>query len=207
MRLPSSSWPVGSQWIPFVSFDIRCEVQLHKKGLRGYWMDVSTQLTYSSVVTQDSIRIAFLIAALNDLDLLAADVGNLCPKFGPNNIGKTVIVVRTMYGLKSSGTVWHAKFSETLRDMGYSPTYSDPDVWYRPATKNNGCEYYDYILVYVDDILVMSAEPISIEGYPGPTNRLFRSQDQNVVHSPRNMNRMEYELHSIFKRSNLKILS
>ena len=42
--------------------------------------------------------------------------------------------------------------------MGYLPTYSDPDVWYRPATKNNGFEYYDYILVYVDDILVVSAE-------------------------------------------------
>ncbi len=42
--------------------------------------------------------------------------------------------------------------------MGYLPTYSDPDVWYRPAIKNDGFEYYDYILVYVDNILVISAE-------------------------------------------------
>jgi len=46
--------------------------------------------------------------------------------------------------------------------MGYLPTYSDPDVWYRPATKNDGFEYYDYILVDVDDILVISAELMSI---------------------------------------------
>jgi len=32
--------------------------------------------TYLSVVSRDSIRIAFLVAALNDLDILAADVQN-----------------------------------------------------------------------------------------------------------------------------------
>jgi len=35
----------------------------------------------------------------------------------------------------------------------------DPDLWYRPATKEDGFEYYEYILVYVDDILVVSATP------------------------------------------------
>ncbi len=33
-------------------------------------------LTYSSVVSRDSVRIAFLLAALNDLDILTADIGN-----------------------------------------------------------------------------------------------------------------------------------
>jgi hypothetical protein len=37
----------------------------------------------------------------------------------PDNIRKTVIIVRAMYGLKSSGATWHAKFSETLRDIAY----------------------------------------------------------------------------------------
>jgi hypothetical protein len=67
-----------------------------------------------------------------------------------------------MYGLKSSGAAWHAKFSETLRTMDFTPSYADPDVWLRPATKDNGNEYYEYILVYVDDILVLSAAPIPI---------------------------------------------
>jgi hypothetical protein len=37
---------------------------------------IHTQLTYSSVVMRDSIRIAILIAALNDIEILAADIGN-----------------------------------------------------------------------------------------------------------------------------------
>ena len=76
-----------------------------------------------------------------------------------NNLGKTVIVVRAMYGLKSSGVAWHAKFSETLRSMDFKPSYAHPDVWMKPATTPDGFKYYEYILVYVDDVLVISAAP------------------------------------------------
>jgi len=169
--------PPGSQWIPFhMIFDIKCDFTRKARYVAGgHWTDTPVQLTYSSVVTRDSVRIAFLIAALNGLDILAADVGNAYlqapvrekvhttagPEFGLNNVGKTVIVVRAMYGLKSSGAAWHAKFSETLRGMGFKPCLADPDVWMKPATINN-FEYYDYILVYVDDVLVISATPSPI---------------------------------------------
>ena len=33
-------------------------------------------MTYSSVVSRESVRLAFLIAALNDLEISACDVGN-----------------------------------------------------------------------------------------------------------------------------------
>jgi hypothetical protein len=172
------SIPVGSQWIPFhMIFDVKCDFTRKARFVAGgHWTDAPPQLTYSSVVTRDSVRIAFLIAALNELDILSADVGNAYlqapvrekvhttagPEFGQNNIGRTVIVVRAMYGLKSSGAAWHAKLSETLRSMDFKPSYADPDVWYKPATKENGFEYYEYILVYVDDILVLSTSPLPI---------------------------------------------
>ena len=97
----------------------------------------------------------FLLAALNNLEILAADIGNAYlqapvrekvhttagPEFGPNNVGRTVIVVRAMYGLKSSGAAWHAKFSETLHSMGFQSSLADPDVWMRPAKKADGSEF------------------------------------------------------------------
>jgi hypothetical protein len=46
--------------------------------------------------------------------------------------------------------------------MDFVPSLADPDVWYRPATKPDGFEYYEYILVYVDDILVVSAAPLPV---------------------------------------------
>ena len=33
-------------------------------------------VTYSSVVSRESVRIAFLVAALNDLDIIMFDIGN-----------------------------------------------------------------------------------------------------------------------------------
>ena len=76
------------------------------------------QSTYASVVSRDSVRIGFLIAALNDLDILAGDIGNAylnapCKEkvhvtivddllFGPEHRNKTAVIVRALYGLKSA---------------------------------------------------------------------------------------------------------
>ncbi len=99
------------------------------------------------MVTRESIRIAFLIAALNELDILFVNIGNAYlqapareqvhttagPEFGPSRIGETVITVRAMYGLKTSGAAWHAQLSETLYSMNFKPSLADRDVWYRAA--------------------------------------------------------------------------
>ncbi len=72
------SLPVGSKWIPFhMIFDIKCNFT-HKARFvaGGHMTDAPSQITYSSVITRESVRIGFLIAALNGLDILAADVGN-----------------------------------------------------------------------------------------------------------------------------------
>jgi hypothetical protein len=38
--------------------------------------DPPSNITYSSVVARDGIRLAFLVAALNDLEILGGDIGN-----------------------------------------------------------------------------------------------------------------------------------
>jgi hypothetical protein len=42
----------------------------------GHLTEAPGSITYASVVSRDSIRLAFLIAGLNDLDVLAGDVTN-----------------------------------------------------------------------------------------------------------------------------------
>jgi hypothetical protein len=44
----------------------------------GHKTNPSASLTYSSVVSRDSVCIGFLLAALNDLNILAVDIGNVC---------------------------------------------------------------------------------------------------------------------------------
>ena len=56
-----------------VKMDFMCKVQLVAS---GHVTNPSTNLTYSIIVSCDSAHIAFLIAALNNLDVLAAEIGN-----------------------------------------------------------------------------------------------------------------------------------
>jgi hypothetical protein len=110
-------------------------------------------------VTRESVRIAFLYAALNDLEILGCDVSNAylnapCqekiwvhagPKFGGNK-GTVMIVKKALYGLKSSGFSWKKTLVQSLWDMGYRLMIADPDVCMRKAAKPNGFEYYEYLL-------------------------------------------------------------
>ena len=65
-----------------------------------------------------------------------------------------MIVVRALYGLKSSGAAFRAFLANTVYDVGYTPFKDDPDIWLRPAVKPDGFEYYKMILFYVDDVLI-----------------------------------------------------
>jgi Reverse transcriptase (RNA-dependent DNA polymerase) len=155
----------------------------------GHMTDPPSAITYASVVSRESVRIAFLLAALNNLDVLAADIGNaylnartrekvyiICGKeFGDDNVGKKAIIVRALYGLKSSGAAWRSCLAEVLRDqLGYQPCRADNDVWLRAAQRSDGSRYYEYVLVYTDDILSVSCDP----------NAVLTSLDQHFLLKP-----------------------
>jgi hypothetical protein len=115
-----------------------------------------------------------MLAALNGLDVLSADIGNaylnartrekiyiICGReFGDQYVGRKAVIVRALYGLKSSGAAWRACLAEVLRDqLGYRSCRADNDVWFRPAQRSDGTRYYEYVLVYTDDILSLSCDP------------------------------------------------
>jgi hypothetical protein len=43
-----------------------------------------------------------------------------------------------------------------MRHLNFISCLANPDVWMRPAKQSNGSDYYDYILLYTDDCLVLS---------------------------------------------------
>jgi len=40
--------------------------------------------------------------------------------------------------------------------LGFTSSWTDPDVWFRLSKRLTGEEYYKYVLLYVDDVLVIS---------------------------------------------------
>ena len=84
-------------------------------------------ITYASVVSHESVRIALTLAALNGLEVKTADIENayltapvnekiwctLRPEFG-SEAGKRAIVVRSLYGLKSAGAAFRNHLADCM---------------------------------------------------------------------------------------------
>ena len=172
-----ASKPVGHTEIKcHMVFDVK-QGSLQRKArlvAGGHMTEAPPSITYASVVSRESVRIAFLIAALNDLNIEAADIGNAylnapprekvfikCgPEFGPELQDRYAIIVRALYGLKSSGASWRSFLARVLNeDLNFSMCRADNDVWFKAAKKADGTRYYIYVLVYTDDILCVAEHP------------------------------------------------
>ena len=170
--------PIGSTKIPYhivydVKFDLTRKARLVAGGHKH--KNVPAFESYSSVASRETVRLIFLIAAINNLEILAADIGNaylnapcnekvhiICgPElFGAENEGKTAIIVRALYGLKSAGASWRNHLSTMIQSqLGYKPCKADQDSYYKMKTKEDGTSYYSYLVVYVDDILSVDINP------------------------------------------------
>lgn len=63
-------------------------------------------------------------------------------------------------GLKSSALQFCNHLAATLGNkLGFQCCLADPHLWYKACIDSNGNEYYAYILVYVDDLLIIDKEP------------------------------------------------
>ena len=159
-------------------FDVKLSENFRRKArfvADGHLVETPASVTYSTVVSRDSIRILLTAAALNEVDVMGADIQNAFlsapnkeknwikagPEFGPEQ-GKVFIVVRALYGLKSACAAFRAFMARKLDKIGFSSCVADPDVWLRPGKKANGDDYYEYIVMYVDDILAISEKPEAV---------------------------------------------
>jgi hypothetical protein len=110
------------------------------------------------------------MAALNDLNVKVGDVLNayttapitkkvwtvLGREFGIE-AGKSAIIVRALYGLKSAGAAFHAHLASFICQMGYTSCKADTHLWYKAETRPaDNFRYYAYILCYVNNIYALT---------------------------------------------------
>ena len=161
--------PPGYQEIPVkMVFDVKQSLKRKARLVaRGDKTKPPRDSVYSGVASLRSLRIVCFLAELNGLKVTGGDVGNayleaytkekVCFRAGPEFgelAGHMLVIDKALYGLRTSGARFHAKFADTLRALGFMPTYADPDVWYRDAG-----DVYEYVVVYVDDVLTALKNP------------------------------------------------
>ena len=137
----------------------------------GHMTDPPAEDVYSGVVGMDTVRLAFAVGAMQGLDVCACDISTAFlygktkekvyivagPEFGPELEGKRLIVQGNWYGLKSAAATYHSVASAVLRKMGFTPTKVDANLWMRRKG-----DHYEYIAIYVDDLLAWGRNPIEI---------------------------------------------
>ncbi|KAL7525855.1 hypothetical protein ACHAWF_001533, partial [Thalassiosira exigua] len=178
-----------------IIFDVKMDFTRKARFVaNGSTTDTPSTLTYSSVLSRDSVRIALLVAALNDLDIFACDIGNAylnapCKEriwfvagheCGHEMKGRVMKLIRALYGLKSSGASWRKMFKDFIvTHLKFIPSRVDGDMYYRKSSKPDGTLYYELLLVYVDDVLAISHDPKEIMETIGK-----RFEIKNVEYGP-----------------------
>ena len=167
------SMPPGYQRIPYhcvfdVKFDGRRKCRLVAGGNRA---TPTKEDVYSGVVSIDTVRLGFLLADMNGLQTCAADIGNAFlygsnrekvyivagPEFG-DIAGEKLYIDKSLYGLRSASARFHEHLAAKLRKMNFAPSLADNDFWMRKHPDG----HYEYIAVYVDDLICYSKEPMKI---------------------------------------------
>ena len=139
----------------------------------GNRVDSSEFSAYASVVKTENIRILLTLAAKFNLQTMTGDIGNaylnayteerIWSKAGPEfgeKAGQIVLVVKALYGLKTSAAAWWKCFADKLRSMGFRSSLADSNVWLKPRyDENKICIGYDYIACHVDDFIILADRP------------------------------------------------
>jgi hypothetical protein len=88
------------------------------------------------------VRIALALVDLNDVDVKMADIWNAYltasitekvwtvfgPEFG-DDAGKSALIVRALYGLKSACATFRNHLAEFMNHLGCNPCCADRDLW------------------------------------------------------------------------------
>jgi len=136
----------------------------------GHLTETPIDSVYSSVVSLRGVRLLAFIGELNGLKVWSTDIGNTYlethtkekvyiiagPEFGDRE-GHVLIISKALYGLHSSGLRWSERLADVLREMGFFASHCEKDIWIRDMG-----DHYEYIAVYVDDLMIVGKDPDSI---------------------------------------------
>ena len=124
-------------------------------------------------IKQLDVNNAFLHGDLDEDVYMAQPPGFKDPNF-PNHVCK---LQRSIYGLKQAPRAWFSKLSSCLARSGFISSKSDMSLFFkRTATSSM------YILVYVDDILLLGSDAKEVEQFISTLNLFFPVKDMGILH-------------------------
>ena len=65
--------------------------------------------------------------------------------------GKKALIRHALYGGKFAGRDYWLHLQSYMEFLGFNPCMADPDVWMRKAKRADNTDYWEYVLLYIDD--------------------------------------------------------
>eukprot|EP00970_Alexandrium_tamarense_P013767 scaffold3678_cov106-Alexandrium_tamarense.AAC.1 len=141
---PGESVPPGwTKSSGHIIFDVKMDFTRKARWVKdGHRTPDPESSSYAGVVSRESVRIALTYAALNDVDIIAADIRNaylqapssekhfiICgTEFGLEHVGKKALIRRALYGGKVAGRdFWH-HLRDCMGHLGFRSSKADPDA-------------------------------------------------------------------------------
>lgn len=179
--------PIDTKWV----FDIKYSATGEPKAkarlvARGFCDTHGYDLaeTYSPVVNNWLIRWAFSLANRGNMEMVQYDVSTAFlhadiakPVFLtiPNGMDlqssdKVLQLQRSLYGLKSSSKNWYNLLDETIQSIGFQKSKADRCLYFKKLQNDK----IAILLVYVDDLLLLTDNPEIIEVVSTELQKNFR---------------------------------
>lgn len=185
--LPEGKKPIGCKWVYKIKRNVGGEAVRFKARLvaQGFSQKYGTDYNevFAPVARQTTFRTLLSVAAKRNLfvkhfdaktaflngDLQEQIYMKLPPGF-ENTLGNTKVCMlkKSLYGLKQSARVWNNTLHKVLVKMGFKHSSADSCLYIGNINKK-----LCYILIYVDDLVVVCEEENTIKSIHNELNKHF----------------------------------
>lgn len=190
---PGGARVIPVKWVYKIKKDPHGNIERYKARLvaKGFRQveGIDFDDVFAPVSKYTTIRTLLAVAAEEELELHQLDIktaflnGKLeedvyveQPPGYMDGSNKACHLHRALYGLRQAPRAWHKRLKEELEALGFTASSADPGLFVAVNKQST-----DYILVYVDDILIATASKERAEDIKAALTTSFEARDLGEV--------------------------
>ena len=186
---PPSVKPIPVKWVYKEKRDANGNIERHKARLvvKGFHQreGIDYDEVFAPVSKYSTLRTVLAIAADLDLEIHQLDIktaflnGKLDedvyiqqpPGYNYDNPDLACKLNKALYGLKQASRAWHRTLKTEIESMGFKESTADPGLFIKPSSPPA------YLLIYVDDILVITNNTYMLNSIKNQISTAFETRD------------------------------